>query len=196
MSPRVEQMDDVQLRTEVVKCITRIHVITGWGLPGDTLYMGILTDELQAKLAESFPQLNFDQIAHAMRKYGVGKKDWGKNMNLELICDVLSMFSADASRVFADELKALSGQALPVSDENTARHHIQAYYRRLWEGTECSAVMPNEEIHRRVLLKDQLIGKKESMYEFFQRYLVEEKTAIYYTAEEIEGRDGPFDEAK
>jgi hypothetical protein len=72
----ISLMADAELRTKLLKVLKRIHVITGWNLPADQEYTGLLLDELHAKLKESFDMLNLREIVAAFRENGIGVKDW------------------------------------------------------------------------------------------------------------------------
>lgn len=180
---RIDQMNGPELLTNVAECLLRIHIITGWNLPDDQRYIQLLTEELHAKLQEDFSMLNFQEISLAMRKNGVGKKDWGKNMNLELICGVLADYCEQRSRISEEEerLKGFDQKKAETIDE--ARKQIALYYHRLYYGYGYSMRMPNEQIHYDTLKSDGLLNEGEMVFEFFDRMLQEEVTAVYYKIE-------------
>ena len=55
-------MADVELRTKLLKVLKRIHVITGWNLPADQEYTGLLLDELHASFEGEFDMLNLRRL--------------------------------------------------------------------------------------------------------------------------------------
>lgn len=67
--------------------LIKINVITGWVIPEDTLE--VLVDQFRKKLSESYPNCNPDEVEYAFRNYGTTVKDWGKQMNLSLIDEVM-----------------------------------------------------------------------------------------------------------
>jgi hypothetical protein len=75
--------------------LVKIHVITGWVIPAseepgkESELMNILVDQFQKKMKESYFNVNADEIEFAFRTYGTTVKDWGKNMNLALIDEVM-----------------------------------------------------------------------------------------------------------
>lgn len=103
-SKQICKMTKPELLTTAIISLKRIHVITGWVIPNDVDYVKILGEEFSYKLRESFDMLNFDEITLAFRKM-VGRQDWGKNMNLELLSGVLAAYCAERSRVSEDEMK-------------------------------------------------------------------------------------------
>lgn len=68
--------------------LVKIHTITGWVIPGGIL-TDVLVDQFQKKLFESYPTVNPDEVEYAFRTYGTQIKDWGKEMNLSLIDQVM-----------------------------------------------------------------------------------------------------------
>lgn len=72
--------------------ILRIHTVTGWNVPDDTFFLNTLVSEFSKLLAESYKDLNVEEIAYAVRNYGLDIKDWGKNMNLSLIDKPISEY--------------------------------------------------------------------------------------------------------
>lgn len=68
--------------------LLKINSITGWVLPEDA-GLTIITDQFRKKLIESYANCNPDEIEYAFRNYGTAVKDWGKQMNLSLIDEVM-----------------------------------------------------------------------------------------------------------
>lgn len=71
--------------------LLKIHVITGWNLPDESLML-TLKDQFQKKLAESYATVNADEIEHAFRLNETGVKDWGKSINLVLFDEVMQPY--------------------------------------------------------------------------------------------------------
>lgn len=67
--------------------LIKINAITGWIINEDTTE--ILIDQFRKHLRENYPDMNPDELEYAFRKYGTVVKDWGKQMNLSLIDEVL-----------------------------------------------------------------------------------------------------------
>lgn len=68
--------------------LVKINAVTGWVNP-DGLLMDVLVDQFEKKLNESYPTINPDEVEYAFRSYGTVIKDWGKQMNLSLIDEVM-----------------------------------------------------------------------------------------------------------
>lgn len=75
------------LNTWAQALLIKINAITGWIVPEDTLE--ILVDQFRKKLSESYKNCNPDEVEYAFRNYGTAVKDWGKQMNLSLIDEVM-----------------------------------------------------------------------------------------------------------
>jgi hypothetical protein len=67
--------------------LVKINAITGWTIPDETTE--ILVDQFRKKLSESYANCNPDEVEYAFRNYGTAVKDWGKQMNLSLIDEVM-----------------------------------------------------------------------------------------------------------
>lgn len=180
---QISLMTDAEIRTGVTEAIKRIHVITGWNIPDDAFYMKILAEELHAKLKESFDMLNFREIVAAFRTNGIGVKDWGKNMNLDLVCNVLWVYCDQRARVSLEEERIIiqeqAEQKIYTEEQitNERRGHIEASYQCM----RCGRVPVMHIYFPEVLYMDGLIPEatEESMTGMFVKYLGEGKENIY-----------------
>lgn len=180
---RICEMDDAEILTNVAESLLRIHVITGWPMPNDEMYMKILAEEFMLKLKEDFTEFNFVEIVYAFRKNGLGIKDWGKNMNLDIVCNVLGNYSDERVQVSIQEEKAQSTielQQVIYTDEeinNQRRSHIEAAYQCMRNGR-----MPAMYIYfPEILFMDGLISEQTdaAMTEFFVQRLSLLQNFIY-----------------
>lgn len=78
--------------------ILKIHAITGWSIP-EPVYANILKDQFIKKMQEGYANTNVDELEYAFRTYGTTVKDWGKNMNLSLIDEVMIPYLQSRSEV-------------------------------------------------------------------------------------------------
>lgn len=81
------KMEWQELNAWAKALLIKINAITGWVMPDDTL--DIFVDQFRKKLSESYKNCNPDEIEYAFRNFGTGVKDWGKQMNLSLIDEVM-----------------------------------------------------------------------------------------------------------
>jgi len=81
-------MDDEQINRNGKALLIRISVITGWVLPTDEM-LSILVDQFKKKMIESYANCNAEEVEYAFRNFGHFAKDWGKQMNLNLIDEVM-----------------------------------------------------------------------------------------------------------
>lgn len=68
--------------------LVKISVITGWVIPDNDL-QDVLVDQFQRLLTEKYSTCNVDEIEYAFRANGTTVKDWGKQVNLALIDEVM-----------------------------------------------------------------------------------------------------------
>lgn len=179
-SPQIKYLSDSELNTSLADCIQRIHVITGWNLPDDQNYMKILFEELRNKLKEDFYMMNFSEIVYAFRKNGLGVKDWGKNMNLDLICNVLGHYCAERERISFEEERLVTDPLIMkvnTADEidNLHRKWVEEFYQRIKSGQIEQVPAYCEDI----LVKDGLLKQGDSVSAFFVKVLNEQRKNIY-----------------
>lgn len=177
--PKIEALTDIELLTQTAECLLKIHIVTGWNLPDDGNYIKILTEQLLNKLKEDFFMLNFSEIDYAFRK-AVGKQDWGKNMNLELICSVLGNYCIERSKISFEEEKinSLPEKMKIYTDEeilNDRRGEIENAFQAMKRGK-----LPIIHIYFKTVLKeDELLNEGENISEFFVRKLNSNAENIY-----------------
>lgn len=114
------RMDHETLMLNAKALLAKIHVIVGWTIPDNELRT-ILGDQFAKKLVESYPNVNHQEMEFAFRK-STGVQDWGKNMNLALIDEVMLPYldqrrdiSDQEERLMITEQNALP--APPMSEE-------------------------------------------------------------------------------
>lgn len=99
------KMSPAELTVWSKAAILKIHVITGWVVPANEL-VNVLIDQFQKKMIESYPTINPDELEYAFRTYGTTVKDWGKQMNLSLVDEVLIPYMAARQTVSQIEEQA------------------------------------------------------------------------------------------
>jgi len=102
-------MSDPEKRVAVNAVIVKIHAITGWQIPEPAI-ANILVDQLNKKMQESYPTVNVDELEYAFRTYSEEVKDWGKQMNLSLIAEVMTPYLRDRAQVSKIEEQKTSMQ--------------------------------------------------------------------------------------
>lgn len=176
--PLIKNMNDAELLGRTAECLLHIHIITGWNLPDDKNYIKILTEQLFQKLKEDFNMLNFAEIHFAFRK-AVGKKDWGKNTNLELICGVLWEYSVERLAVSCEEEKinTVPTQKIYTDEEilNQRREEIENSFLAMKKGFYPLL----HSYFKQVLVDDELMTEEETIGEFFVRRINSQTENIY-----------------
>lgn len=180
--PTIGQMNQPQVFTKAAEAVQRIHVITGWNVPDDKTYTKILIEELSLKLIEDFPNLNFTEVVYAFRKNGIGIKDWGKHMNLELICQVLAQYSEERKRISAEEERNATKPVQRIYSEeeirNEYRFGVEAFYQRCINGVRPPDELPD--YFKEILVHDGLIHPDSNdLHAFFADWLNNGHSNIY-----------------
>ena len=125
-------MEDFERINWATGLLVRIARITGWVLPKMDDQLDVMVDLFQKKLILSYPTFNPDEIEYAFLTQGTTIKDWGKEMNISLIDEVMIPFADkrfEASRV--EEQKKTKPKMIErkedISDEGMDK---------FWEETE------------------------------------------------------------
>lgn len=92
--------------------LMKINAITGWVIPEENLE--ILLDQFRKKLVESYGNCNPEEIEYAFRNYGTLVKDWGKQMNLSLIDEVMIPYLSRRREVSQREEAIALNQSLQI----------------------------------------------------------------------------------
>lgn len=111
--------------------LSKIHVITGWVIPDDPL-MDVIVDQFEKKLNESYPLVNPDEVEYAFRSQGTVIKDWGKQMNLALIDEVMIPYMDRRLQVSRKEEQQKSKLMLPEKTEDISDEGMDKF----WDATE------------------------------------------------------------
>ncbi|MEP7111364.1 MAG: hypothetical protein ABI760_25435 [Ferruginibacter sp.] len=159
--------------------LLKIHVITGWVIPASKL-INILVDQFEKKLVEDYGMLNTEEIEYAFRKGGTMIKDWGKEMNLNLIDQVLSPYVDNRLQASANEEIRKSRPTVQkiYSDEeilNQRRGDIEQAFQAIKKGYYPIHHCYFEE----VLSRDGLLKEGETIADFFVRKLNSNAGNIY-----------------
>ena len=109
-----------ELEVSSAGLLLKIHYITGWVLPVADEHMNVLEDQFRKKLTEAYASVNAEEVEYAFRNYGTLVKDWGKQMNLSLIDEVMIPYLSTRSELSKMEEQIKKPMELPVSKESTS----------------------------------------------------------------------------
>lgn len=179
-APPIYNLDPVQRLSAIKYLVLQICVVTGWAPPQAEL-KNILVQEFEKLLLENYPILNVNEIGLAFRRYGTKVKDWGKEMNLSLITDVLDSYWGERS----ESKKSANHEALIASGErilteedmdNEIRGQIQAFLTYKWQGKKNPLWMPQ---WGEILVKDGFIRDVSQTDQFIDFLIKNEVKEIY-----------------
>ena len=181
-APMVYNLDPAQRLSAIRYLILEISVITGWPIPAAEV-KNILVKEFEALLLEQYPILNINEIALAFRKYGTRTKDWGKEMNLSLITEVLDSYWSERSETKRSVSESPeNAQIFEVfTDEemdNELRGEIQGYLNHKFRGIENPRWL---DLYTEILIKDGFI-KNATQKDQFIDYLIKNNIQTIYEA--------------
>ncbi|MDF2381346.1 hypothetical protein JMG10_07710 [Nostoc ellipsosporum NOK] len=189
-APQIGSMDTSTLLLHTKALLLRVHVITGWVVPQDALML-ILVDQFSKKLSEDYASLNTEEIEYAFRKSGTTVKDWGKEMNLALLDEVLIPYLSRRRDISDMEEKTIvpPPQRIYTDEElrNLERKDIEECYQRLFSGYIPSQ-FPLSWIE--TLRGDGLAGHNETIDQFFQRKIEARALHLYQPVNAGTGNEG------
>lgn len=88
--------------------LARICAATGWRMPDNDFMRNALIKEFEAYCSESCKDMTLEEIPYAIRNYGLEIRDWGKDINLQLINAPISDYLAARKELSSfEEMKAL-----------------------------------------------------------------------------------------
>lgn len=126
---RFRNMTDEQLDLWGDAMLLKIAVITGWMLPTEKL-QNILVDQFKKKLMESYADTTTEEIEYAFRNYGCQMKDWGKQLNLALIDEVMQPYLQKRRQQSFVEEQAAPTLLLESKKEDMSEEAMQEWLER------------------------------------------------------------------
>ena len=176
---QIGKLDDHQLATAAKILVIKIHMITGWVVPDDER-RAILNDQFAKKLAEDYDMLNTEEIEYAFRKSGTTIQDWGKEMNLNLLDQVLLPYLNIRLQASATEeqIKRRPPEQKIYSDEeilNERRGQLEAAYQCMRSGR----IPVMFDYFAELLVADGFIADPKDQADFFVTCLNENREELY-----------------
>lgn len=113
---RFGKMNDEQRYLSALSIIAKISIITGWEVPRNETAMLQLIQQLDFKLQESYQYVNQNEIEYAFRN-NLEVKDYGKNLNLALIDEVMRGYLQTRFDISKQE-ERISNQVLMLEDQS------------------------------------------------------------------------------
>lgn len=111
--------------------LLKISVITGWVVPVNEM-LNVLVDQFEKKLYESYANVNHDEVEFAFRSAGTTIEDWGKQINLSLIDQVMIPFLSRRFEVSKKEEQQKNKLELPTVKEDISDEGMDKF----WEDTQ------------------------------------------------------------
>ena len=144
--PPIRRMDPEQLVLHAQALLLKIHVITGWRIPENETLLTVLQDQFYKKLIEDYANVNVQEIEYAFRRFGTAIKDWGKDVNLNLIDTVMVQYLAERKSVsdMEENLKQLPEKPKPTDEQilSLSRENIEFKYQQFLQGKTSFTILP------------------------------------------------------
>lgn len=154
------RMNEKDLDNWVDALMLKAAAIAGWIIPEDDNALNILTDQFKKKLKESYATVNNEEFEYAFREYAGEVKDWGRNMNLGIIDQIIGKYLSSRAPISRIEEQTVLGDAL-VKFLDTKKEDMSDEAMGQWFDETVRAVRANEKtVHfMPVMLYEWLDGK-------------------------------------
>lgn len=173
--------------------LARICAATGWRMPDNDFMRNALIKEFEAYCCESCKDMTLEEIPYAIRNYGLEIRDWGKDINLQLINAPISDYLAARKELSSfEEMKAVES---PKTAEKVG-DQWGVIWQKLQDGQykgPFSDLVPYSSLYDWLAETGQLIADKDQKWEWMmeakQEYIREiavKKETFTATVEEKE----------
>lgn len=90
-------MTNSEFEYKITRVLLEIHAITGWEIPSNEEILNLFIRQFSIKVVESYFFLNQEEIEYGFRMCGKFVKEWGKNMNIAIIDQVMDLYLKERS---------------------------------------------------------------------------------------------------
>ena len=179
-APPISKLDAFQQLSAIRTLILKITVITGWNVPQAEM-IDILSDQFLKLILERYAWINVLEIEYAFRNHGTRVKDWGKEMNLGLITNVLDSYLDRMSEIVenAHKTSPIESEEHIFTDEemdNEIRGKIQAFLDYKHEGKKTPLWLDH---WAEILVKDGFIKEPEQAEDFLRHCMDKNIKKLY-----------------
>lgn len=165
----------------------KIHVITGWVVPSGELQT-VLVNQLGKHLIENYPDVNPDEVEFAFRKWGTTTKDWGKQMNLSLIDEVLLPYIILRGQVSELEANAKVPKTLPESTESLSDQAMADWLEETRRRKQSVEFMPPQ-LYEWIVEKQMVSLTTQKKHEYLQIAVAYRQSVLIKKHEEEMSKD-------
>lgn len=178
-APLISRLSDEEVSANSELLLLKIHAITGWIIPGNEI-LTILLEQFAEKLKESFPNCNTKEIEYAFRTHGSAVKDWGKQMNLSLIDEVMGIYLEQRAQIsrMEESLKTKPTEQKPFDDEaynDALRGNAEQWYQWILLGK----IKYAPEGMKEILVKDNFLTKEADISDFLVDWIGKGNKHLY-----------------
>ena len=178
-APRFNKLSETDLQVTARALLFKIHVVTGWVMSEDKTHREVLLDQFAKKLVESYSTINSEEFEYAMRTYGPEIKDWGKQMNLSLIDEVMAQYGAYRREISnREEQKASRITEAPKQSDITNQDWYNETKKQVKEKKLTVDFVPVE-LYEWALKNDLIDPTKEEKWDYFLQAINLRQSKIY-----------------
>lgn len=176
----IGKLSDAEVSKWAKALLIKIHYITGWVLPPSDEGMRIIVDQFEMKLKESYDMVNSDEIEYAFRTYGILIKDWGKNMNLSMIHEVMRPYLDERMDASNAEEKIKNPPPIPPKFDDEAYNDALRGNAEMWyQWILLGKIKYAPEGMKEILVKDNFLTKEADISDFLVDWIGKGNKHLY-----------------
>lgn len=166
--------------------LIKISVITGWVLPTEEM-LTTLVDQFRKKLAETYSNCNSEEIEYAFRNFSYHVKDWGKQVNLNMIDEVVQPYLLRRR-----EQSVVEEQAAPPLLLSSKKENLSNFGMLRWLAQEIRFIKTGKpfelipmELYEYLDKRGLITASKEEKFEYLRKAAT---WRVGYLQKEVEGK--------
>jgi hypothetical protein len=121
------KLSQSELQVQLHQALIRLSVITGWIMPSDDI-QDILFDEFKRKIIDCYGNMNIHELMWAIRYCSKHVNNWGKELNLVLIDEILDIYLGKRREVSNIEEHKKKPQPMIEEQKELTEEQYQEFY--------------------------------------------------------------------
>lgn len=180
-------MSEDDRQTHALALMIKIHVITGWVVPEGPLQTA-LENQFEKHLLENYADVNPDEVEFAFRKWGTTTKDWGKQMNLSLIDEVLLPYIILRGHVSQLEESAKATKTLPEATDSVQDESMSDWLEETRKRKQAVEFMPVQ-LYEWIVKTGRVELSNQQKHEYLQKAVMWRQHRLIQAHEEEMTKD-------
>ncbi len=157
----------------------RLSVITGWKIPESEVAQNLLIDEFKKKIQENYKHVNIEEFLWAIRNYAKYSPNWGKELNLSLIDDILDRYLDQRQNVSIIEENQKLKNMEPIKTEKYDWQEIYEKFRDMDADDDYLHNIMPVGLYDWICKKRNIEISKEDKQVYFQKAIIHRRAYLF-----------------